>query len=192
MSVFTNVEFVDRHFVYDFCDGNSLATWREYQLKYPDWRGPYQHVLETALQPERNSHSHAHVCHEGHIMYRMRMYWISYITHWPALIRFLLQQEFPREKYSILCMRISVVSCPYTTSARAATRGQTSPSPVLATGATQDCGHPSVCVVDWCSIYKKWCAQSHTTWMYGQWRIIMLLITPHCSKDLMSTFGPEL
>jgi hypothetical protein len=26
MSVFTNVEFVDRHFVYDFCDGNSLAT----------------------------------------------------------------------------------------------------------------------------------------------------------------------
>lgn len=110
MSIFTNMEFVDRHFVYDFCDGNSLASWREYQLKYPDWKEPYQHVLETVHYSLRETATLMLTFAMKDIMYRMRrMYWISYITHWPALIRFLLQQEFPREKYGILCMTISCV-----------------------------------------------------------------------------------
>jgi hypothetical protein len=31
----------------------------------------------------------------------------------------------------------------------------------------------------------------HATCMYGQWRILMLLITPHSNKDLVSMSGPK-
>jgi hypothetical protein len=34
------------HFMYSFCDGNSLTALREYQCRYPDQRH-YQHIFET-------------------------------------------------------------------------------------------------------------------------------------------------
>jgi hypothetical protein len=36
------------HFMYGFCDRNSLAALRAYQCRCADWRQPYRRVFETA------------------------------------------------------------------------------------------------------------------------------------------------
>jgi hypothetical protein len=43
---FKQARYADMHFVYGFCDGNSLAVVREYQNRYPDRKQPYRRVLE--------------------------------------------------------------------------------------------------------------------------------------------------
>jgi hypothetical protein len=46
MPIFTNEEYADMHFVYGFCDRNSLAALMEYQQQYSDRRQPYRCVFE--------------------------------------------------------------------------------------------------------------------------------------------------
>jgi hypothetical protein len=46
MSKFTNAEVADMHFVYGFCNGNSLGALREYQHQYPNKRQIYGRGFE--------------------------------------------------------------------------------------------------------------------------------------------------
>lgn len=42
---FTNQEYADMHYVYGFCDGNSVAATREYRLRFPNRRQPQHNVF---------------------------------------------------------------------------------------------------------------------------------------------------
>jgi hypothetical protein len=66
MEIYTNAEYVDTHFVYDFYDGNAAAAAREYKLRYPDWRHPERRVFEAVHRRLRETCSFKPRTHVGH------------------------------------------------------------------------------------------------------------------------------
>jgi hypothetical protein len=121
-----------------------------------------------------------------------RIRWISYmITHQPALVRFLLQQDFLRVQYGILCTRISCILSKYTQWPGDKHICLQFLQYVL--DKTVDTLQFLCCVCD--ELTRQYLQEvvytSYTTCTNRQWRILRLLISPHSSRDLVSTLGPE-
>jgi len=53
--VFSNVEYCDMHFVYEFCNGNARAAVEEYQRRLPDRRIPSRGVFTRINQTLRDT-----------------------------------------------------------------------------------------------------------------------------------------
>ena len=53
--VFSYVEYSDKHFVYEFCDGNARAAVGEYQRRFPDRRIPSRGVFSRIHQTMRET-----------------------------------------------------------------------------------------------------------------------------------------
>lgn len=108
----------------------------------------------------------------------------------PAEVAFTLQQDFARARYGALCLGLS---CTASICTKVAARKP--PSPLLAIYATNYCGHTSGSVL--CPTLTRQYLQdvmytTYITCMNGQHRILMLFVTRHFRKILVSTFGLEL
>ena len=55
MACFTNDEYMDMHFVYGFCDGNSCRAKDEYHLRYPLLHLPNHAVFAGIHQKLRDT-----------------------------------------------------------------------------------------------------------------------------------------
>ncbi|KAK5649221.1 hypothetical protein RI129_000250 [Pyrocoelia pectoralis] len=56
MFTFTTREYADIHYIYGFCDGNSVAAAREYGLRFPNRRLPDRRVFQRV---------HNYLCEHG-------------------------------------------------------------------------------------------------------------------------------
>jgi hypothetical protein len=150
VNIIAKAQYADMHFMYDICDGNSLAAF--------SWISTPVSVSEkTLLTCTWKMHRNVR---EACISWRMRLLAVEdavcgmrgnvldivHGNHQPALVTFLLQQDdFFLEQHDILCVRMSCIRSMYS-QCKFCSRGQTSLSWVLSMIATQDCVHTSISV----------------------------------------------
>jgi hypothetical protein len=124
-----------------------------------------------------------------------RMCWISHmITHQPALVTFILQQDdFLKVQYGVLDVRISRILFMYNQYKGCSQRTIISVYGVLDVCYTRDCGHINFYAV-YSGLMKQYLQEVvytiSTTCMYGLRAMLMLLVAPQSRTDLVS--GPEL
>jgi hypothetical protein len=102
-----NAKCPDKHFVHGFCDGNSLAAFRDYEYR----RLPYRRVLERVRCNMRETVTLMTYAPAGRgrpmCGFRRILWTPDTVTRQPTLFKFLLQQDdFLRDQHGVLCVRM--------------------------------------------------------------------------------------
>ena len=96
MSRFTNEEYADMHFVYGFCDGNSLRAKAGYHLHYPLRCLPNRAVFAAIQQKLRETGLFDKVCKmsQDHCSATIEEYIVDQVEEDPNVSSRILAREF--------------------------------------------------------------------------------------------------